>query len=76
MKRRWLAHLSLVLGGMGAAVLILELTLRVMAYAEQRHVFLHGFPDAKIGGGHWNAEGHRLAGRLISGKVCAGLRSN
>jgi len=55
---------------------MLSLLQPMMAYAEQRHVFLHGFPNAKIGDGHWNAEGHRLAGQLISGKVCAGLRSN
>jgi lysophospholipase L1-like esterase len=55
---------------------MLSLVQPMMAYAEQRHVFLHGFPNAKIGDGHWNAEGHRLAGQLISGKVCAGLRSN
>lgn len=55
---------------------MLSLVQPMMAYAEQHHVFLHGFPNAKIGDGHWNAEGHRLAGQLISGKVCAGLRSN
>ncbi len=40
--------------------------------AEGRQIFLHGFgPD--IGNGHWNAEGHRAAGRLLAQKLCAAV---
>ena len=42
-------------------------------YAEQRGVFLHGFENASLGRGHWNREGHRLAGRLIAEKLCADI---
>ena len=41
----------------------------------QKHVaehgtFLHGFPNTTMGRGHWNEEGHRLAGQLISDELC------
>ncbi len=45
-------------------------------YADAHHVFLHGFPNTKLGSGHWNAEGHRVAGHLIADWMCPylGLR--
>jgi hypothetical protein len=43
-------------------------------YAEQNLVCLHGFSNATPCGGHWNKQGHFLAGRLISDEICrAGL---
>jgi hypothetical protein len=48
---------------------VLTLAQPLAAYAEQHKVFLHGF---KNGGGHWNAEGHHLAGKLIAEKICSG----
>ena len=33
---------------------------------------LHGFDNAKPCGGHWNVEGHRLAGELIAEAICRG----
>ncbi len=36
--------------------------------AQSRGVFLHGF-GPRLGEGHWNAQGHRLAGRLIAQKL-------
>jgi len=41
-------------------------------YAERNRVFLHGFGD-NMGGGHWNRDGHRLAGGLIARAVCDAL---
>lgn len=41
----------------------------LQAYAEQNKVFLHGF-GAEIGNGHWNTEGHRVAGENLSQKLC------
>ncbi|MDT7542127.1 MAG: hypothetical protein QOE33_2031 [Acidobacteriota bacterium] len=38
-------------------------------YAERNQVFLHGF-GAELGNGHWNAEGHRIAGELLTQKLC------
>jgi len=37
-------------------------------YADKNQVFLHGFDDK--GNGHWNADGHRVAGGLITKKLC------
>ncbi|TKB75406.1 MAG: SGNH/GDSL hydrolase family protein [Nitrospira sp.] len=41
-------------------------------YAEAHQEFLH-FTRSGVGTGHWNREGHRLAGELIAQKVCANL---
>lgn len=40
------------------------------AWAETNGVFLHGFPNAAEGFGHWNEAGNALAGELISGRIC------
>ncbi|MGK7902527.1 MAG: SGNH/GDSL hydrolase family protein [Hormoscilla sp.] len=40
-------------------------------YAEQNNVCLHGFDNAIPCGGHWNAEGHLLAGKMIAQKLCS-----
>jgi hypothetical protein len=42
-------------------------------YAEHNHVYLHGFEPA-LGHGHWNENGHRLAGELIAARFCQDLR--
>lgn len=41
------------------------------AYASARQTFLHGFANATMGDGHWNADGHRVAGGLITESVCS-----
>ncbi|HEY6393516.1 MAG TPA: hypothetical protein VIX89_19695 [Bryobacteraceae bacterium] len=38
------------------------------AYAKQNSVFLHGFTPP--GFGHWNENGHRVAGELIADRLC------
>ena len=35
-------------------------------YAARHNVFLHGFENATWGEGHWNATGHRVAGRILA----------
>jgi len=49
---------------------VLNLAQPFQAYAEKNQVYLHGFENATLGGGHWNANGHRLAGELIAEKIC------
>ena len=39
-------------------------------YADKNKVFLHGFTNTKMGLGHWNENGHVLAGELISNNLC------
>jgi hypothetical protein len=41
----------------------------LQAYADEHKVFLHGF-GAQRGNGHWNEEGHRVAGELLTEKLC------
>jgi len=52
---------------------VLNLAAPMQAYADEHHVFLTGFKNTKLGVGHWNAAGHRLAGELIAQKICAML---
>jgi len=42
-------------------------------YAEHNQIYLHGFGPAR-GRGHWNENGHRLAGELIASRLCRDLR--
>ncbi len=41
-------------------------------YAWKHKVFLHGFPNTVMGGGHWNERGHALAAELIAKHLCSG----
>jgi hypothetical protein len=55
---------------------VLNLAMPMQAYADEHHVFLAGFKETKLGVGHWNAAGQRLAGELIARKICAMLSGN
>lgn len=39
-------------------------------YADEKQVYLHGFPNTRMGFGHWNENGHGLAGKMISEYLC------
>ncbi|HEX8337177.1 MAG TPA: SGNH/GDSL hydrolase family protein [Pyrinomonadaceae bacterium] len=41
----------------------------LQAYADRSRVFLHGF-GAQRGNGHWNEEGHRVAGEMLTRRLC------
>jgi hypothetical protein len=41
----------------------------LQAYADEHKVFLHGF-GAQRGNGHWNEDGHRVAGELLTRQLC------
>lgn len=47
---------------------------KLAAYAEEHETLLHGFGD-NLGGGHWNENGHRVAGELIAPALCALIAS-
>jgi lysophospholipase L1-like esterase len=49
----------------------LDLAEPMQAYADQNRVFLYGF-GSQLGSGHWNETGHRLAGQLITQRLCEG----
>jgi hypothetical protein len=40
-------------------------------YAEAHHVYLHGFPNTRMGFGHWNEDGHRVAAQIVADHICA-----
>ncbi len=50
---------------------VLTLAPQFQRYAEQHMVFLHGFPNTRMGTGHWNSTGHRLAGKILAEYLCA-----
>jgi hypothetical protein len=50
---------------------VLTLAQPLQRYAEEHHVFLHGFKTGPKGFGHWNETGHAVAGHLIAQKLCA-----
>lgn len=54
---------------------VLTLAQPLQAYAEDHHVFLHGFSNTPQGFGHWNRVGHEQAGILIASKLCAMITS-
>ncbi len=39
-------------------------------HAAERKVYLHGFPNTQLGGGHWNEQGHRLAAEILAKHLC------
>jgi len=54
---------------------VLTLAPALQTYADQHHAFVHGFENGRIGSGHWNALGHRLAGEHIARRLCDLLQS-
>jgi hypothetical protein len=54
----------------GIPILLLEPAFQQYATAHQ--VYLHGF-KGNLGGGHWNPNGHRLAGDMIARWLCGQL---
>jgi hypothetical protein len=46
---------------------VLDLMPGFQAYADRTGSFLHGFTNRRLGLGHWNQLGHRLAGERIAG---------
>jgi hypothetical protein len=55
---------------------VLNVAPPMQRYAEEHHEDLHGFANTRLGIGHWNAEGHRLAGELIGARLIEMLRDS
>lgn len=51
---------------------VITLAPQMQAYADESKAFLHGFGD-RMGEGHWNPLGHRVASELMAKELCAGL---
>lgn len=52
---------------------VVPLVYAFQEYVDEHQVYLHGFPNYRMGAGHWNEKGHDLAAQLVSEKVCAHL---
>ncbi|HTR60586.1 MAG TPA: SGNH/GDSL hydrolase family protein [Candidatus Binataceae bacterium] len=52
---------------------VVSLAEPMQQYADAHHVFFHGFPRTGMGTGHWNAQGHLMAGQSIASAICAML---
>jgi len=61
--------------GRRAGFPVLNLAPAFQTYADEYHVFLHGFGNTKLGIGHWNETGHRLGGELIASRLCDLIRN-
>jgi len=48
---------------------VLNLAPEMEVYADLHRAYLHGFGD-RLGAGHWNAIGHRVAGESIARHLC------
>ncbi len=59
--------------GARAGFEVLTLAPALREYAERHRVRLHGFPNTRMGTGHWNERGHRVAGQLIGRWLCREL---
>lgn len=49
---------------------VLNLLYDFQRFADQKKIYLHGFPNTKLGVGHWNEIGHDLAAKLIARRIC------
>ncbi len=49
---------------------VLLLAPEFLKVAEKDQIYFHGFENTEMGGGHWNSDGHKLAGELISTELC------
>lgn len=49
---------------------VLSLAPILQTKAEQNELFFHGFSNTMLGVGHWNEQGHQLAGQLIGDRLC------
>jgi hypothetical protein len=48
---------------------VINLPKPMQEYAEVHQVYLHGFPNTALGTGHWNEDGHRVAGTLLGERI-------
>jgi hypothetical protein len=55
--------------GQREGLAVLTLSQPLQAYAEQHHLFLHGFSNTPQGFGHWNEIGHQQAGMEIAARL-------
>jgi hypothetical protein len=60
--------------GKQANFAVLNLAPQFQAQADQNKTYFHGFNNTLMGIGHWNQDGHQLAGKLIADYLCQTLK--
>ena len=55
---------------------VVPLAKRFQHTAAENQIFLHGFSNTVMGEGHWNENGHRLAGRILASELCAAIEKS
>ncbi|HJU09239.1 MAG TPA: hypothetical protein VJ728_00105, partial [Candidatus Binataceae bacterium] len=55
---------------------VLDLVPPMSRYAQEYHLYFHGFPNTVMGTGHWNRLGNHFAGRLIAIKLAAMIKES
>lgn len=48
---------------------VVSLARPMREHAEEHRVYLHGFENTRLGTGHWNVEGHAVAGRVLAERL-------
>lgn len=52
---------------------VFTLAPKMQVEAEKNRMYFHGFPNTKLGTGHWNQDGHRIAGQIMATEICRWL---
>jgi len=52
-------------------IAVIPLTYEMQRLAESGRIYFHGFPNTRMGIGHWNEDGHRVAAEIIAGHLCS-----
>ncbi len=61
--------------GKKLGVPVVPLVYAFQDYVDERQVYLHGFPNTRMGAGHWNEKGHDLAASVLADNICVYLKS-
>jgi len=51
---------------------VIPLAYEMQRLAEAGRVYFNGFENTRMGTGHWNENGHRVAAEIIARNLCAG----
>ena len=46
---------------------------RLDPLVRREKIYLYGFPNTRLGIGHWNENGHREVGRILAEEICRGV---
>ena len=52
------------------SIKFIQIAKKMREIALEKSIFFHGFNNTKMGTGHWNESGHKLASKLISEQIC------